>query len=79
MLQAFFNILCLTARFAVRVTVILTGLLLSSLGNAAFAFLQTTPSRDKREILGTYDAQHALNEGTIDAPEFEHYRERYED
>lgn len=79
MLRFFFKLLLSSARLVLRMVAILAGVLISSLGNAAFAFLQTAPNSDKGEILGTYDAQHALNEGTIDAPEFEHYRERYED
>lgn len=79
MLQVFFNLLFSTAKFACRVAVILTRLVLSSLGNAALAFFQTSNSKESPTILSAYDAQHALNEGKIDAPEYEHYRQVFED
>lgn len=79
MLRFLLRLLFSTTRLICRVTAVLVGLVLSSLGGAAFAFLHTSPSKEKEAILGTYDAQHALNEGSIDAPEFEYYRERYED
>lgn len=87
MLQVFFNLLFSTTKFVFRVLAILTGLVLSSLGNAALAFLNAEAGNSSTDedhyqnsiakgfVVDELGAQTAYQNGIMDAAEAVYFNE----
>ena len=80
MLEFLFRLVIETAKFLLRIFMILGGALLPAMGNAALAFFRNGDEpKDEVFITSGRDAELAFAEGKIDAFQLRAYRDMYGD